>query len=79
MFFYLLLVLKFIICLPIGCGSPLWANDKWCDDENNNAACNYDGGACCGTNVDKTYCTKCQCLQNGSGGGGSGGAGEGSI
>ena len=19
----------------------------WCDDENNNADCNYDGGACC--------------------------------
>merc|ERR1711997_157653 len=54
-----------------GCGSPLWANDKWCDDENNNAACKFDGGACCGANVDKTYCTKCQCLQGGSGGGGS--------
>ena len=33
---------------PIGvCGSPEWANDKWCDDENNNAGCNYDDGACC--------------------------------
>jgi hypothetical protein len=30
-----------------GCGSPQWANDKWCDDENNNIGCNFDGGACC--------------------------------
>merc|ERR1711971_825142 len=30
-----------------GCGSPQWANDQWCDDENNNADCNWDGGACC--------------------------------
>ena len=33
---------------PIGgCGSPEWAFDDWCDDENNNAGCNYDDGACC--------------------------------
>ena len=32
---------------PTGCGSPQYANDKWCDDENNNAGCNYDDGACC--------------------------------
>ena len=30
-----------------GCGSPHWATDMWCDDENNNAECNWDGGACC--------------------------------
>ena len=30
-----------------GCGSPEWAFDDWCDDENNNAGCNYDDGACC--------------------------------
>ena len=30
-----------------GCGSPQWATDKYCDDENNNAGCNWDGGACC--------------------------------
>ena len=33
---------------PIGgCGSPEWAFDDWCDDENNNVGCNYDDGACC--------------------------------
>jgi trypsin len=33
-----------------GCGSPQWADDQYCDDENNNADCKYDGGACCNNN-----------------------------
>merc|ERR1712172_61399 len=47
-----------------GCGSPAWANDQWCDDENNNANCNYDGGACCFNNFSgwNNYCTDCACL-----------------
>jgi len=46
-----------------GCGSPQWANDEWCDDENNNADCNYDGGACCSNAFGgwDTYCTDCEC------------------
>ena len=41
-----------------GCGSPNWANDQWCDDENNNAGCNFDGGACCNNDFSgwNTYC-----------------------
>ena len=40
------------------CGSPQWAIDKWCDDENNNAGCNFDGGACCNNDHIgwNTYC-----------------------
>ena len=38
---------KTITTSASSCGSPQWANDKWCDDENNNAACNFDAGACC--------------------------------
>ena len=45
-----------------GCGAPEWATDAACDDENNNAACNFDDGACCGDDVDKTFCTKCECI-----------------
>ena len=47
------------------CGSPNWANDEYCDDENNNAGCNFDGGACCNNNIAgwNNYCTKCQCLE----------------
>ena len=43
-----------------GCGSSV--GDKFCDDWLNTAACKYDGGDCCGRNVDKTYCKECKCL-----------------
>jgi len=56
---------------PTGCGSPQWANDQWCDDENNNAECNWDGGACCNNDFGgwNQYCTDCECLDPNAGGG----------
>ena len=53
-----------------GCGSPQWANDQWCDDENNNEGCNWDGGACCNNDFDgyTEYCTACECLDPNNGG-----------
>ena len=45
-----------------GCGFPNWQGDKVCDDMNNNADCDYDGGDCCGDFVDTSYCRLCQCL-----------------
>ena len=53
-----------------GCGSPAWANDQWCDDENNNANCNWDGGACCNNDFSgwDTYCNACECLDPNGGG-----------
>ena len=36
--------------------------DGYCDDYVNNVECSWDDGDCCGDNVDKTYCTQCQCL-----------------
>ena len=46
-----------------GCGSPKWFQDGWCDDENNNAGCKWDGGDCCNnTNPEwKEYCKICKC------------------
>merc|ERR1712076_44664 len=35
---------------------------NYCDDENNNCGCDYDGGDCCGSNVKKNYCKECKCL-----------------
>ena len=35
--------------------------DGFCNDEINNAACNYDGGDCCGYNFNSTYCSECLC------------------
>ena len=47
-----------------------WTGDNYCDDINNNMECGYDGGDCCGCDVNTDYCTECQCLDpNGSGGG----------
>jgi len=54
---------------PTGCGSPQWAEDQWCDDENNNADCNWDGGACCNNAFGgwDTYCSACECKDQNAG------------
>ena len=38
--------------------------DDYCDDNNNNPGCNYDGGDCCGPNVNTLYCQECLCLND---------------
>ena len=44
--------------------------DGFCDDINNHMDCSYDGGDCCGCNINTAWCTECQCLDpNGSGSG----------
>ena len=50
----------------IGCESILiqFIGDDYCDDENNNAECQFDNGDCCGSNVNTKYCTECQCLSD---------------
>ena len=52
------------IALILACGNPLMSGDGYCDDVNNNAGCDFDGGDCCGDNVDKRYCSKCICYEN---------------
>ena len=46
-----------------GCVFPDFQGDGACDDENNNAECNFDGGDCCGPNVDMSFCSECACLE----------------
>ena len=46
----------------IGCLFPSWAGDNYCDDENNYQGCDFDGGDCCGDNVNTSYCYDCECL-----------------
>merc|ERR1719433_1441998 len=53
---------------PNPCGSPQWFGDNYCDDENNNAECGWDGGDCCGDNVNTQYCSACECLDPNAGG-----------
>ena len=54
-----------------GCGSPQWKGDGYCNDENNNAKCDYDDGDCCGENVITEDCTICECRDPDFGGCGS--------
>ena len=46
-----------------GCSVVEWQGDGYCDDENNNSECAWDGGDCCGSDVDTSYCTECACLE----------------
>ena len=55
--------------LIAGCEKPSWHADGACDDENNNEACFFDGGDCCGI-VNTDWCTVCQCLEYEVGDGG---------
>ena len=48
--------------LIIGCSDIDTLEDGYCDDENNIEECFFDGGDCCGTNVDTFLCTVCECL-----------------
>merc|ERR1712223_706377 len=51
---------------PEECASPQWATDGFCDDENNNEGCNFDGGACCAPYADSwdMFCTECKCKED---------------
>merc|ERR1712032_1124834 len=37
------------------CGAPDYVGDKFCDDNNNNAGCNWDKGDCCGPKNNYKY------------------------
>ena len=38
--------------------------DGYCNDESNNFECDYDGGDCCGSCINTTYCIECICFSN---------------
>ena len=38
--------------------------DGFCDDEANDFACDFDGGDCCGNDVNTTHCVDCLCITN---------------
>ena len=50
-----------------GCEYPDWISDNYCDDANNNEDCEWDGGDCCGSNVNTAWCSACECLDPNSG------------
>ena len=52
-----------------GCSSPQYANDDFCDDDNNKPECDYDGGDCCPPTNNTLpawddYCSTCQCIMS---------------
>merc|ERR1712080_586668 len=49
--------------VPNHCFKQDYKGDAICDDGNNNAGCDFDGGDCCLPNVDKTFCKECACLE----------------
>ena len=51
------------------CEHPQNVGNGNCDDYNNVPECNYDGGDCCGSCVNKEHCSNCTCLDGGSGNG----------
>ena len=42
-------------------GIKYWVGDGFCDDINNNEACGYDNGDCCGLSMEKNFCVQCIC------------------
>ena len=51
------------ITLYDGVTNPL-INNGFCNDETNNADCQYDGGDCCGPCVNKDHCLDCLCFHS---------------
>ena len=41
-------------------GFPEWIGNGVCNDQNNNALCFWDGGDCCGEEVNKEFCKQCK-------------------
>ena len=52
--------------LPDGWGSNQIGSGI-CSDVLNNPGCDYDGGDCCGSNVNTDWCIECHCFADCSG------------
>ena len=44
-----------------GCDNVALVGNGFCNDETNNADCNYDGGDCCVVNPNTIACSECGC------------------
>ena len=63
----------FEYCTECACLDPLavctgrcglgagFRGDGYCDDNNNNCGCDWDGGDCCGASNNYQFCVKCAC------------------
>ena len=49
------------------CSNPIWVGDGYCDDDTNTESCGYDGGDCCGFEINTDYCVECNCYTDNTG------------
>ena len=56
----IILCLLFFILVP-GCDNVALVDNSFCNDETNNADCNYDGGDCCVVDANTSACSECVC------------------
>ena len=54
-------LILFIVTETPKCLKPIWVGDGYCDDVTNTFECNFDGGDCCGSDVNTEFCTFCLC------------------
>ena len=57
---------QYTFTVNIGCESdyPHYVGNGYCIDQNNNEGCLFDGGDCCGPNVNTEFCTLCVCHED---------------
>jgi hypothetical protein len=53
--------ISFSSFLVLGCDAVALVGNGFCNDETNNADCNYDVGECCIVNANTEYCSECAC------------------
>ena len=55
-------IILYFLCPCLDCQNSNTKGDGVCDDRINIEECEYDGGDCCGSNVNDKRCSVCQCL-----------------
>ena len=56
--------MKILFSQNIGCEYLDFVGKGTCTDHANNAKCGFDGGDCCGFNVNTDLCTQCICYED---------------
>lgn len=56
---------RFVGNIKSTCHYPAIVGNSICNDETNNADCDYDGGDCCLSSKNEDYCSECECSTTG--------------
>merc|ERR1719460_2328128 len=57
-----MLTVIMMVEIVVDCINKYYCSQCACQDETNNADCEYDGGDCCGSCILNNQCTECACL-----------------